>query len=313
MTARQTHAGVLLALLSLAKPRIMVMVLVACSLGFVLASRREISVQFERFFWTLLGTALLSCGASALNCFMERKSDALMKRTCTRPLPAKVISPSAAFLFGVALVGAGSVLLFARVNQLAGILGLMAVLVYLVLYTPAKRLTWLNTPIGAIPGAIPPLIGWASARDQIDTGGWNLFFILFLWQHAHFFPIAWLHREDYRYAGFRMLPVLEKHNGQKTFLLTILSACGLVLATILLHETGIAGCAFNVCSLSSALLLIAASLLLYARPSHQTARNVLIIGLLYLPVILTGAVADRYATTFTALLYRWWRLACSWT
>jgi len=286
----QPFVNVALAFLNLVRMRIVVMVLVACSIGFILAYRNDFPTA--RFFWTLAGTALVTGGACALNCYIERESDAIMPRTCRRPIPSGTISPSNALGFGVLLVLTGCLSLFA-INMLAGILGATLVFIYLAIYTPAKRLTWMNTSIGALPGAIPPLIGWVAARGQIDPGGWILFAMLFVWQHTHFFPIAWMYRDDYQKAGFRMLPVLES-TGKKTFRLTVLSAIVLLPISMLLYGTTFIGPAYLIGSAVACIFLIAAGFRLSRQPSRAAARAVLVSSLFYLPIILVAVLLDRY-------------------
>jgi protoheme IX farnesyltransferase len=200
--------------------------------------------------------------------------------------------------------------------MLAGFLGLALVFIYLAIYTPAKRLTWMNTSIGALPGAIPPLIGWASARGQIDPGGWILFAMLFVWQHTHFFPIAWLYKDDYQKAGFRMLPVLES-KGEKTFLLTVVSAVVLLPISMLLYGTKFIGTAYALGSALACIVLIAAGFRLSRQPSRAAARAVLVLSLFYLPVILASVLIDRYGTQvvtqLVSQLHEWLGPVWRWT
>ncbi len=278
------------------------MVLVSCAIGYILANR----AGFEpvRFALTLVGTALLSSGSCALNCYIEREQDALMPRTCNRPIPAGIIAPVAALLYGLFLIFSGTLLLFTAVNWLAGFLGLAAAFIYLILYTPAKRLTWLNTSIGALPGAIPPLIGWASARGQLDAGGWILFTMLFIWQHTHFFPIAWLYKTDYEAAGFRMLPVLDG-TGQKTFSLTVYTAIALLPVSMLLCGLNLTGFAYIFGALFSGALLLAASVAWWRAPTRAGARAVLLLSLFYLPALLLAVLYDRYGSQVGCLMHGW--------
>ena len=310
MSKNQLALNVLLAFLNLVRMRIVVMVLVACSIGFILAYRGDFPLSC--FLWTLLGTALVTGGACALNCYMEREADAIMPRTCRRPIPAGTISPSSALVFGIALVLTGCLSLFAKINILAGLLGSALVFIYLAIYTPAKRLTWMNTSIGALPGAIPPLIGWASARGQIDPGGWVLFAMLFVWQHTHFFPIAWLYKDDYQKAGFRVLPVLES-KGEKTFLLTVLSAVALLPISMLLYGADFTGFAYCIGSALGGIALIAAGIRLSRRPSRAAAQAVLVLSLFYLPVILAAVVVDRYGPQLVNYLHAWLEPVWRWT
>jgi protoheme IX farnesyltransferase len=223
-----------------------------------------------------------------------------------------MISPINALAYGISLVLIGLFLLFVQVNELAGIFGLALVFIYLAIYTPAKRLTWLNTSIGALPGAIPILIGWASTRGQIDAGGWILFAMLFVWQHTHFFPIAWLYKDDYQKAGFRMLPALE-NGGSKTFGLTALSAVVLLLISMLLYGTKFVGYAYGIGSIAASTFLIAAGIRLYREPSRAAARSVLFLSLFYLPIILAAVVVDRYCPQFTSHIQIWLEPLLRWT
>ncbi len=291
MTQNEKTAGILLGLLNLVKIRIVAMVMIACSIAFILSYRGQFLPW--RLFWTLTGTALVTGGACALNCYMEREPDAIMLRTCNRPIPKGIISPVSALVFGLSLASIGSFLLFRQINMLSGLLGLAIIFTYLAVYTPAKRLTWMNTPIGAITGAIPVMIGWASAKGEIDLGGWILFAMLFLWQHIHFFPIAWIYKDDYAKAGFRMLPVLEA-NGKKTFGLTVLAALALLPISILLNGFGLTGSVYFIGVSLLGILFIVASLRLLRNPSHKFARELLYLSLCYLPVILTAIILDRY-------------------
>jgi protoheme IX farnesyltransferase len=310
MSKKQQTAQVFLAFVNLARLRIVVMELVACSIGYILADRGQF--LWPLFLWTLLGTGLLSGGACALNCYLEREQDALMPRTCKRPIPAGIISPATGLGYGLALVLTGALILFGKVNMLSGLLGLAAAVIYLAIYTPAKRLTWMNTSIGALPGAIPPLIGWASARGQIDAGGWILFAMLFIWQHTHFFPIAWLYRDDYQKGGFKMLPVLEV-TGEKTFRLTVLTALALLPVSMLLCLSASTGTAYCIGAALSTGLLIAASFRLSQKPSRAAARAVLLLSLVYLPVILGAVVLDRYGGQCGSHFQAWLGTVWRWT
>lgn len=310
MSKHQPAVNVLLAFLNLVRMRIVVMVLVACSIGYILAYRGDFDLT--RFFWALIGTALVTGGACTLNCYIERDADAIMPRTCRRPIPAGTISPVSALVFGAFLVLSGCLSLFAKINILAGVLGIALVFIYLAIYTPAKRLTWLNTSIGALPGAIPPLIGWASASGQIDPGGWILFAMLFVWQHTHFFPIAWLYKEDYQKAGFQMLPVLES-KGEKTFRLTAFSALALLPISMLLCGVDFTGLAYRIGATLACVVLIAAGFRLSQHPSRAAAHAVLVLSLFYLPVILGAVLLDRYGTQIVSHLHDWMEPVWRWT
>jgi protoheme IX farnesyltransferase len=302
MKERKPASNVFFALVELARMRIVNMVLVSCATGYILAYSGQF--QLGRLLWTLVGTGLLSAGSCALNCYVEREQDALMPRTSQRPIPAGIISPTGALAYGLGLVSLGCVLLFWQVNMLAALLGLTAAFVYLALYTPAKRLTWMNTSIGALPGAIPPLIGWAAARGQLDFGAWVLFAMLFIWQHTHFLPIAWLYKSDYEAAGFRMLPVLET-TGKKTFLLTVITAIILLPVSLLLCRSNLTGYAYCFAAIIGGALLIASSLRLSIKPSRAGAQAVLLLSLIYLPMIFAAVVLDRYGAQLGICVQAW--------
>ncbi len=185
-------------LLELTKPRITTLVVITAAVGYAVGARGFDPAAFAAL---LIGTAMVAGGASALNQHAERELDARMERTRHRPLPAGRITPGEALTFGLALSGSGIVLL-STINALTPALGAAALASYVLLYTPLKRLTSLCTVVGAVPGAIPPMMGWAAARGTLGSGAWSLFAVLFLWQLPHFLAIGWIYREDYARAGF---------------------------------------------------------------------------------------------------------------
>jgi protoheme IX farnesyltransferase len=201
--------------LSISKPRIGGMVLVTTLMGYLLAG----GTPDATLYLTMIGTLFTCAGAAALNCYLERNYDRNMQRTCGRPLPQGLIAPEHALSYGLILVIGGVTLLAYSVNLLCAFLALLTAFLYVMVYTPLKRITWLNTLIGAIPGALPPVGGWVGATGELSAGAWILFAIMFLWQHPHFFAIAWLYREDYAQGGFKMLPSLEV-DGSRTALKT---------------------------------------------------------------------------------------------
>ncbi len=280
------------ALLDLARLRITFMVVISCAVGYVLAYKNNF--DFVQFACALLGTGLLASGGCAINCYIERELDAMMPRTAQRPIPSGMISPGGALLYGILLCVSGALILFIFNNLICTALGLAAAAIYLGMYTPAKRWTWLNTSIGAVPGAIPPLIGWAAASGGLDWGGWILFTMLFIWQHTHFLPIAWLFKEDYRAAGFKMLPALD-NSTEKTFALTIATAMVLLPLSAMLYCGGnsYAGPAYCIASLLSGLTLVATSVQWKYNPSRKGARTVLLMSVLYLPAVFAAVVLDR--------------------
>lgn len=280
------------AYLDLARIRISFMVVISCAIGYVLACKGALDAT--RFIFALIGTGLLSCGSCALNCYIERDLDALMPRTRCRPLPSGAISPGEALTYGCTLIAAGLILL-APVSSICAELGAAAVLIYLAIYTPLKRTTSWNTSVGAIPGAIPPMIGWAAAANSLDFGAWMLFLMLFVWQHTHFFPIAWLFRDDYRAAGFCMLPVVQGET-KKTFVLTVLTAM-LLMPLSLAMAAGVspfAGRAYCLTSTVVTLLLVVASLSWWRTQSRSGAHRVLFLSLCYLPCLLVAVIVDLW-------------------
>ena len=197
----------------LSKPNILSLVLVATFLGYYLGNLGVGSVEI--LFYTLLGTSMTASGSGALNHYLERDADAYMTRTKNRPLPAKLISPIKVLIFGIAMVVIGTVLLLVKVNMLTGFLALLTAFLYTLVYTPLKSITWLNTSIGSIPGALPIVGGWTAARGEVETMAWVLFGIMYLWQHPHFYAIAWICKEDYSKANYKMLPVIDS-TGNRT-------------------------------------------------------------------------------------------------
>src|SRR5580658_7299423 len=224
--------------LELAKPRILSMVLVTTTLGFFLGNRGLHPAPL--FLATLLGVGCATGGAAILNNYIDRNSDANMNRTRGRALPAGLIEPAQALTGGVALVLVGVLELLCAVNLLTAFLVLLAAFLYVLVYTPMKKITWLNTTLGAFPGAIPPMAGWAAATGRVDPGAWALFAILFAWQHPHFFAIAWMYRDDYRAAGFKMLPVVEP-NGERTFRQTLGFSVLLIVVSMVPTMIGMTG------------------------------------------------------------------------
>ena len=212
-------------LIELTKIRIAFLVLTTTIIGFYLGQQGIQSP--ELLLYTLVGTLLCSAGSSVLNNVIEVETDAKMNRTKDRVLPTKKISLFTASFLGTLFIVFGLAILFEKVNTLTSILAFCTVVSYLVLYTPLKKVSWINTSVGAIPGALPPLGGWTAATNSLDPGGWILFFILFFWQHPHFYSIAFIHKEDYARAGLKMLPVIDNGN-KKTVLHIFLHALVLI-------------------------------------------------------------------------------------
>ena len=273
----------------LAKPRILLMVLVTTSLGFFLGARGIDSVL--QLCLTLLGVGCATGGAAMLNNYLERDLDAKMVRTRSRALPAGLVEPHRALTFGVGLVLFGVLLLAWKVNLLTAFLVLMAGFLYVLVYTPLKRITWLNTSFGAIPGAIPPMAGWVAARGGLDPGAWVLFAILFAWQHPHFYAIAWIFREDYRAAGFKMLPVVQP-SGKRMFRQTILFSILLLAVSLLPTVVGVAGKAYFCGALLGGVFMLLVAIRFARERELADARRLLKATILYLPALLLLITLD---------------------
>jgi len=276
--------------LELAKPRITVMVVFTALVGFVTGSTASP--------WTLLlaaalaGTGLVAAGASVLNQVMERDTDALMLRTRTRPIPSGRIRPGEARVFGALLTATGLVVLVGLCGPLAAAVALATWVSYLFAYTPLKRRTPLATLVGAVPGALPPVIGWAAARDRLDAGAFVLFAILFLWQVPHFLAIAWLYREDYARAGFPMLPVLDRE-GSFTGRQAVLHSLALLLVSLAPTAAGLAGLAYAAGALVLGVALTLLALRLARARDLVAARGLFLASVVYLPALSSLLLAAR--------------------
>lgn len=272
------------------KARLTFLVLLTTLVGFYAGSKGQ--VDYALMFHTVLGTALLASGASALNQLLERDFDALMRRTADRPLPSGRMQPQSVLLIGVGTALAGLVWLEAMVNLSAAALGLASLLSYVFIYTPLKRVTWLNTAVGAVPGGLPPLIGWAAAQGELTAAGWSLFGILALWQMPHFMAIAWLYRDEYSRAGFKMLSGIDP-DGRRTGRHAVVETAfllGMSCMPFILKQAG-------PIYLSGAVVLGLSFLffaLQFAR--HLTvrrARQLFYVSIAYLPLLLVLLVLDK--------------------
>jgi protoheme IX farnesyltransferase len=290
-----TASGRMADLVELAKPSITFMVLVTAASGFLLghwAGGSGSPVPLGLLALALLGTGLLSAGGSTLNHVVERDTDALMRRTAARPLPAGRLAVAPAAFYGVALAVAGCAVLLVAVNTMTAALGAVAFGGYVFVYTPLKRITHFATVIGAIPGAIPPLMGWTAARGTIDLGGLVLFAILFLWQLPHFLAIAWLCRGDYAQAGFPLITVVEP-DGRSTARQMILYSATLVPVSLLPAALGLAGAVYFGGTLALGLLFLLSCAAFPLSYSARAARHVLLASVFYLPAILGVMMLDR--------------------
>src|ERR1700722_12678986 len=230
-----------MAYVALTKPDVSFLVVLTTLAGYVLGTVGPL--DWQRLAHTVVGTTLVAAGTSALNHYLERDSDARMRRTASRPLPSGVLAPAQAVWFGVAMVTAGIIDLLLATNALAALLAIATSGLYLGVYTPLKMRTTWATLIWAFPGAMPPLIGWAAARGSLGSGAWVLFAILFLWQVPPFPAIAWMYREDYGRAGIPMLPVVDR-DGHSTFAQILFCAAALIRVSLLASVTVLAGVRF---------------------------------------------------------------------
>ncbi len=280
------------AYLELTKPRITTLVVVMTAFGYYLgADDGQISVL--RMMWTLLGTALVSGGAATLNHYIERDVDAMMDRTRSRPLPSGDLTPSATLSFGFCLILVGQIVLVVMVNLLTAWLALLTAFLYVVIYTPMKRVTWLNTSLGAIPGALPPVGGWTAASGELEWGALALFAILFTWQHPHFYSIAWIFRDDYKQAGFRMLPCIESAGYPRTCRQIIGFSVLLLAASIVPALLGISGAVYVAGAILLGLGMLAASVSLVMARDNLSARRLLRTSVIYLPLLFLLTVIDK--------------------
>jgi len=278
------------ALLELSKHRLSSLVLLTTLVGFLLAAPG--GVAWELLLATMLGTGLAAFGANALNQCLEVERDARMPRTRGRPLPSGRLSAATAWSYGVACSLIGPVILAGLVNVQAATLALATELIYLLVYTPLKTRSPLNTLVGAVCGALPPMIGWAAATGRLDAGAWVLGAILFVWQIPHFLALAWLYREDYQAGGFRMLPVVDVH-GERTCQAILLYSLTLVPVALMLSLTGTTGRLYAVGAASLGLGLSALAAVLYRARSRANARRVFAASIVYLPLLLVLMLADR--------------------
>lgn len=285
--AEQARAGLLAELF---KARLTSLVLLTTLVGFYLGQRDGMS--WLLLVNTLMGTGLLACGAAALNQYLERDFDALMERTADRPLPAGRIQPQMVVVLGGVISVAGLLWLAFGANLLTAVLGAVTLISYLFIYTPLKRKTTLNTAIGAIPGALPPLMGWTAARGDLSTEGWALFAILFFWQLPHFLAIAWMYREDYARGGFVMLPLVDR-DGARTGRSAVSHTLGLLPVSLSPFVFQVSGALYLFGALALGLVFLWCSLRFARQLDHLSARRLFFASILYLPLLLGLMVFDK--------------------
>lgn len=278
-------------LAQLAKPRITLLVTLTTAAGFAVAK------PFGDFPWplfahTVVGTALVAAGSAVLNQYVERDLDARMRRTAQRPLPAGRRAPALAAIWGTLLGAAGVAQLALFVNLLTAALAVATLLAYVAVYTPLKTRSLFATIVGAVPGAMPPVLGWTGAANEIGLGGWLLFALLFLWQLPHFLAIAWLYRDDYRRAGMHLLTI-DDPDFRRTVRQTVLWTVALLPVSLMPSAVGLGGRLYLGGAAVAGALFLAASVAFARAPRVESARRLLLTSVFYLPVVLGFLVADR--------------------
>ncbi len=272
----------LAAFFELTKPRIAFMLVLTSAAGFYLGSKG--GFDFLLFVNSIIGITLLAFGVATLNQFIERRTDALMERTARRPIPTQKVTPAEALVFGLILTVSAEIYLAFLVNALTAVLGLIVIVGYVLLYTPLKTKTSASTAIGAIPGAMPPLMGWTASANEITLGAWVLFALLFLWQFPHFLAIAWMYKEQYRKAGILMLPVVEKE-GKITAIQIVTFTLMLIPISLAPFFLGIAGYVYLAGASILGIWFLISSIQTARAKSVEKARKLLLVSVLYLPVI----------------------------
>jgi protoheme IX farnesyltransferase len=285
-----TRSGAFSDFAELVKARLTLLVLLTTAVGFYLGARG--SVNFRALLHAVFGAALAAAGAAALNQWWERRLDALMHRTKSRPIPAGRMSPLSALLAGSLLSIAGVIYLRFTCNALSAWLAAATIVIYIFAYTPLKRISTANTLVGAIPGAIPPMIGWAAASGRLDPGAWSLFAILFFWQLPHFFAIAWMYREDYARAGFEMISKGDDTGSRSAsqavlFCMALLLACGFPAFLNMVHHIYLA---FELV-LNGLFIAVAMRFLRTQVPAD--ARKLFLASIIYLPLLLLALVLTK--------------------
>ena len=275
---------------ALTKPRITTLVLVTTLVGYMLGAEQKL--EPGRLIHLLLATGLVAGGASALNQFLEREADARMHRTRRRPLPSGRLAPDAALIFAVDLAALGLVWLAVAVSPAASLVAALTLASYVLAYTPLKRTTPWCTAVGAVPGALPPVIGWVAARGELGAGAVALFALLYAWQLPHFFAIAWLYREDYARGHFPMWPVVDP-SGTWTFRQITATSVLLALVSALPTAIGLTGRLYLTGALALGAIFVFLAVALARRRDDRAARRVFFYSIVYLPAIVALMLVDR--------------------
>jgi len=278
------------AFVELTKPRIAILLVLTSAAGFYLGSSGVF--DYVLFANSMIAIALLAFGVATLNQYWERNLDPLMRRTANRPLPTGRVTDAEALIFGIVQCSIAEVYLALFVNYLTAILGLLVIIGYVLVYTPLKTRTSASTAIGALPGALPPLMGWTAAANAITPGGWALFVTQFLWQFPHFFAIAWLYREEYAKAGILMLPVVEP-DGKLTARQIVLFAFMLLPVSLAPFFLGFSGIIFLIGASILGLWFLWVSIQAARSKTNEKAKKLLIVSVIYLPLLFILMVADK--------------------
>ncbi len=268
--------------LELSKSRIVLMVLITTAAGYAIGARDFSTLALIN---TLVGTALVAAGTNALNQYVERDLDAKMNRTRRRPLPAGAITPRAALLFSTAIAIIGTLYLGLAVNWLTAFLGAFTLTSYIFVYTPLKRVSTVCTIIGAVPGAIPPLMGWTAATGALGLGGWIAFAVLFFWQLPHFMAISWIYREDYGRGGFQMLSVNDVE-GRRVGREAVLYSIALLLVSVAPSFAGMAGVTYLIVSAAASAAMLVASIRFLNERTTKKARTLFMSSNIYLLIMM---------------------------
>ncbi len=272
------------------KARLTLLVLLTTMVGFYVGYQGP--MDYGLMTWALAGTSLLACGASALNQLIEREYDARMRRTRDRPLPSGRMQPRTVLAIGVATAALGLACLVLAVNWVTAALGALSLVSYVFIYTPMKRLTWMNTLVGAVPGALPPLMGWTAARGQITSEGLALFAILAFWQLPHFMAIAWIYRDEYAKAGFQMLPLVD-HDGHRTGRQAVSHTLALVGVSLCPFLFRLAGPLYLAGALVLGAIFLWCAIDFSRKLNLSRARYLFYASILYLPLLLGAMVIDK--------------------
>lgn len=283
MSTKANNHNIFKDLIELTKPRIVTLIAITGALGFTLG--KHINWTGTSLWISILGISLSCAGSGVFNSYLERDVDGLMKRTANRPLPTKRISPTVALIWGISLATSGILLLAFKVNLLTSLISAITIALYVAVYTPLKRISWLNTPVGAIPGALPPLGGWTAATNDLSHHAWILFLILFVWQIPHFYSIAWMYKEDYQKGGFKMLPTAN--DGEKRTMWQVMMYTMLMFpVTALPFIAGLAGWFYLIGVFFLNIYLLKGSINFIKLRDHASARKLLKTTVFYLPIIL---------------------------